>query len=145
MKNKLLSILLLSILCFSLIGCGIKEDSKLNEEEDISMIIKEGTLSRTGATVIITDVSGKDNVYGQEYRIDKKENGKWKELDVIVEGDYGWNLIGYSVGEDNKLELEQNWEWLYGSLEDGEYRIVKSTSEPSEETKYYFSAEFTIK
>lgn len=89
MKNKLLSILLLSILCFSLIGCGINTDSKLNEEEDISMIIKEGTLSRTGATVIITDVSGKDNVYGQEYRIDKKENGKWKELDVIVKGDYG--------------------------------------------------------
>jgi len=116
----------------------------INSNEDITMSIKDGTLTNEGATIIITDLTGKDNVYGEEYRIDKNENEIWKELDVVVEGNYGWNLIGYSVGEDNKLELEVNWKWLYGTLEEGEYRIVKSTSEMGSLVNNYFSVEFEI-
>jgi len=110
--------------------------------ENIKMEIKEGTLTNKGATIIITDTSGKENVYGEEYKLEKKENEIWKELEVIVEGNYAWNLIGYSVGEDNKLELEINWEWLYGSLPKGEYRIVKYIQEKNQ--KYYFTVEFKI-
>lgn len=118
----------------------INNDIELNESEDITMTIKDGTLTKSGATIIITDVSGKNNVYGTPYRIDKLENGTWKELDVVVKGNYGWTSIGYYVGEDNKLELDINWEWLYGKLEPGTYRLVKNTAK----NKYYFSVEFTI-
>ena len=108
------------------------------------MKIKKGTLTKTGATIIITDLSGKNNTYGEEYRIDKLENNEWKELPVVVKGNYGWNSIGYHVGKDNKLELEINWEWLYGKLEQGTYRIVKGTSPKYDLKEKYFSVEFTI-
>lgn len=124
--------------------CPIDNVDELAEAEGVSMVIKRGTLTRRGATVVITDVSGKDNIYGEEYRIDKKVDGEWKELDVVVEGNYAWNSIGYSVDEDNTLELKINWEWLYGKLEGGEYRIVKDTSVALENEKHYFSAEFRI-
>lgn len=117
---------------------------KIDDLEGVSMSIKESTLSNTCATIVITDTSNRNNIYGEEYRIDKKENGIWNELDVVVEGNYAWNAIGYSVNKDNKLELDINWEWLYGKLKPGEYRIVKSTSYAGEGTKHYITAEFSI-
>lgn len=123
--------------------CTIDNIDELNEAENVSIIIKDGTLTKTSATIIITDLSGKNNVYGTAFRIERKENGEWKELETIIKN-YGWNLIGYSVDENNKLELEQNWEWLYGKLERGEYRLVKDTSIPLEKENHYFSVKFKI-
>ena len=107
------------------------------------MSIKDGTLTKTGATVVITDISSRNNIYGEPYRIDKFVDGEWKTLDTIID-DYAWISIGYTVGEDNKLELDINWEWLYGELELGKYRIVKDTSESGEGTTHYITAEFVI-
>ena len=117
---------------------------KIDDLDGVSMSIKDGTLTNVGATVVITDTSNRENIYGDEYRIDKKEDGKWEMLPIIFEGNYAWNDIGYSAGEDNKLELDINWEWLYGKLESGEYRIVKDTSEAGEGTTHYITAEFVI-
>jgi len=124
--------------------CPIDNIDEINDAENVTMVIKDGTLSSTGATVIITDLSGKDNVYGNAYRIDKKVNGEWTKLKPIIDSN-AWNSIGYSVGKNNRLELEQNWELLYGKLNIGKYRIVKSTSIPLEKENHYFSAEFEIK
>ena len=118
--------------------CPIDNINELDEVEGVSMVIKDGTLSRRGATVIITDTSGMNYTYGEEYRIDKYKEGVWKELDVIVEGNYGWNSIGYMVDDNGILELDVKWEWLYGRLEDGYYRIVKSVNDKE------FSIEFRI-
>jgi len=119
--------------------CSIEMD----ENPLISMNIKDGSLTRDGAKLIIKDETNRDNVYGEGYRIDKKENGTWVELKPIIDN-YGFNLIGYRVNENNILELDCNWKWLYGSLSDGEYRIVKSTSESGEVKQHYFSVSFII-
>ena len=55
----------------------------------------------------------------------------------FIDNDF-WNLVGYSVDENNKLELEHNWEWLYGELENGEYKLVKEVNNK------YFWVEFKI-
>ena len=119
--------------------CNIKVD----DLEDVNMMIKDGTLTRKGATIIITDKSNRENVYGDSYRIDRLENGVWVELKTIIEN-YAWNSIGYSVDKNNELEMKINWEWLYGSLEDGKYRLVKDTSYAGEGTKHYITVEFNI-
>lgn len=124
--------------------CPIDNPDELNEIKGVSMYIKEGTLTNTGATIIIKDMTSKNNIYGDEYRIDKLVDDTWQELDVVVKGNYGWNSIGYHVNENNILELEINWEWLYGKLNKGTYRIVKSTSALREIKHYYFSVQFTI-
>lgn len=116
---------------------------KINDLDGVSMIIKDNTLTRKGATVIITDTSDRENIYGESYRIDKKDNGKWIELEPIIEN-HAFTSIGYSVDENNKLELDIDWEWLYGELKNGEYRIVKDTSEAGEGTSHYITVEFVI-
>ena len=122
----------------------IMSDAELNEIEGVVMTIKEGTLTPTGTTVVITDYSGKSHIYGEEYRIDKLEDGTWKPVDVVLEGNYGWNSIGYKVDRNKKLVLEIDWKWLYKSLSNGTYRIVKYALEDSSLEKKYFSVEFEI-
>lgn len=117
---------------------------KINDLDGVSMIIKDGTLTGKGATIIITDTSDRENIYGESYRIDKKENNKWIELKPIIEN-HAFTSIGYLVDKNNKLELDVNWEWLYGELKNGEYRIVKDTSEAGEGTSHHITAEFVIK
>lgn len=117
---------------------------KYDDLEGVSMSIKEGTLTNKGVTVIITDMSNRDNIYGTPYRIDKYEDGEFKKLDTIID-DYAWTMQGFSVDENNTLELKADWEWLYGKLKKGKYRIVKDTSYAGEGTNHYITAEFEIK
>ena len=132
MKKKLLVSLSVSILCLCLAGC----DKRMNQLENISIVIKEDTLTNTSATIIITDLSGNQNTYGEWFRIDKKEYGKWKEVKKI--GEAWFVLIGYMVDENYQLELEQNWKDIYGKLEPGKYRLVKEVNNE------YISVEFKI-
>ena len=63
---------------------------------------------------------------------------------MIIKENYFWNSIGYKIDRNNKLVLEIDWEWLYGSLSNGTYRIVKDAIEDSTLEKKYFSVEFEI-
>ena len=123
---------------------NVKEDAELNEVKGVSMTIKLGTLTKTGATVIITDTNKHKYDYGEEFRIDVKENNSWKELER-ADG-VAFNAIAYLVNENNKLELKQNWDRLYGELSKGEYRLVKNVciSDFCKDKKE-FSVEFIIK
>lgn len=116
---------------------------KYDDIKGVLMSIKEGSLSNKGLTVIITDTSNRNNIYGNPYHLDKKVDGIFRHLDTIIE-DFAWTLEGYSVDKNNTLEFKVNWEDIYGNLESGEYRIVKETSYSGEGTKHYITAEFTI-
>lgn len=94
-------------------------------DENITMKIKEDTLTNKGATLIITDLSGRDITYGKWYRLDKYVDGKWKKLNYIIKGPVAWLTMGYLTNDNNILEMDVNWEHLYGVLETGKYRIVK--------------------
>lgn len=117
--------------------CPIDNVIEMEELDNISMTIKEGTLTKTGATIIITDLNSTTNIYGEFFRIDKKIDGKWQELQPIIDN-YGFNSIGYFVDENNNLELEHNWEWIYGKLETGEYQLIKEVNGK------YFNVKFKI-
>ena len=111
---KKIIIFFLSI--FFLAGCS--------KENNITMKVKEGTLTPVDATIIITDHSGKHNTYGEWFEIERESNGKWKKQKPIMDN-YGFNLIGYEVDENHQLELYHNWQWIYGPLPKGNYRILK--------------------
>ena len=126
MKKRVI-IILSSLVVFVLaITCAIvfipNYAQPIDLAEDITMEIKEGPHTKTGATIVITDLSGKNNTFSKEFRIDQKRGGKWYTLK-----DKSKNEVDVMPGqqENKKLEQELNWEKNYGTLSDGYYRIVK--------------------
>lgn len=126
----------------------IGDEVELNELDHVSMSIKEGTLTKTGATIIIHDLSGHKYVYGSPYIVEKKVNDKWVEVKNICDN-CAFNAMAYGVDQDGILEFNCNWERMYGKLNTGYYRIVKdafikSERPITEEDIKYFSVEFEI-
>ena len=65
-----------------------EKQENMNNIKNVSMEIKEGTLTKTGATVVITDKNETPYSYGEWFRIDEKDGDKWKEVEQITDN-YG--------------------------------------------------------
>lgn len=132
MRKKVWIIVGILIVVIGIIAIGVwqghSNNQKMNQVDGVSIKIKEGTLTNTGATFIITDTTDKNYSYGEPYRIDKKENGKWIEAPKVIE-DAFFNEPAYQPDENNEIVREINWEWIYGKLKPGTYRFVTDASD----------------
>ncbi len=120
------------LIALSIIVLVTRLDSKLkevnvyatSEVENVSATISD--ISLTGATITIKDRNSTKYTYGEWYVIQKEENGKWYNISTKVK-EYGFNSIGYEVDENNEVKFVIDWEWLYGKLPQGSYRIIKES------------------
>lgn len=114
-----------------------KKVSKYNvvNIENVSIIIENVT--PISANIVIKDTNSEPYVYGQWYAIEKQIDGKWYELTKLT-NDFGFNEMGYKPNEKNEVYFETKWDWLYGKLNKGNYRIIKQANEK------YISIEFNI-
>lgn len=107
----------------------VKETSYTPTEiENVSVSISD--ISLTGATIVIKDTNKKQNTYTDWYVIEKEANGKWYQLET-KEKDYGFNDMAYLPNENNEVKFVIDWEWLYGELSQGSYRILKKVNDGS--------------
>lgn len=116
-----------------------EEQVKRRTIDKVSMTIKEGTLTKKGATLIIIDNNDIPYEYGKSFIINVKENEEWKILEQ--ENDAIFTLEGY-YARDGKLQMQTDWSEIYGELKKGEYRIGKELYIDGEYK--YIWAEFTI-
>ena len=119
----------------------------VNDLQGVTMTIKEGTVSPNGLVLIFENDSDKNCLYGQFFLLEKKLDGKWYEVPVTIEGDYGFEDIGYELAPGDKQEWETDWQWLYGKLNKGEYRIIKDILDfrgTGDFDTHYLAAEFTV-
>lgn len=93
-----------------------------NEETPVTMSIKENTLTNTGVTLFLTNLTNLEYTYGESYYIEYMENGNWLKVKPILKN-YGFIAIGYTLRATQKVEIKRDWEWLYGKLPVGLYRI----------------------
>jgi hypothetical protein len=119
----------------------------VNNYDNITVTIKKGTLSPTGLTLVFENDSNKDCLYGEMFELEKKINGGWHQVPVVMDDNYGFDAIGYSLASGEDSEWAVDWNWLYGSLDAGEYRIVKTIlvfRGTGNYDEYPFAAEFVI-
>jgi len=119
----------------------------VNGFSGVTMTVKEGSVDSGGLTVMLENKSGSRGSYGQYFCLEKKIDGTWYQLPVTIEGEYGFDDIGYRLLPGEAKELPVNWEWLHGTLEPGDYRIVKDILDfrgTGDFDEYYLAAEFTI-
>ncbi len=119
----------------------------VNNLDGVTMNVKEGTVSSTGLTVIFENNSDKQCIYSEYFFLEKKIEGRWYQVPVTLDDNYGFNDIGYDLDSSDVREWTVDWDWLYGSLDNGEYRIVKDILDfrkAGDYDKYDLTAEFTV-
>jgi hypothetical protein len=75
-----------------------------------------------------------------------QQNG-WKEIPYVVEGDVAWTEEAWMISKDDTHEWEIKWEYLYGTLPRGKYRIGKEIMDfraAGDYDKVVYYAEFEI-
>lgn len=151
MKKTILTILVCGFMMLGLIGCGTNKNEfdvgkKSNieiVEKGVSLSIKENTLTKTGATLILKNDSDVDVQYGNPYEMEIKKDGEWHKINVEL----NFTLPAFSLKSKETKEIELNWKNGYGELASGDYRIIKSIDIEKEDgtfETFYISAEFTI-
>ena len=93
-------------------------------DRPIHMYLKEGTLSPTGATFVLNNLTNNEYTFGDPYTLQRKTNGGWEDIEIIIEN-YGFDSIGHMLPAKENKEVFVDWEWLYGELSPGDYRIYK--------------------
>lgn len=116
--------------------------------KDVTLTVKENTVTSKGATFILKNNSDKEYWYGPQYTIERKENDKW--IEIMLDEPLSWNAIDYKLKANEETILNIDWFHNYGELEKGEYRLIKTTfreddTEPTAPTKMYLYATFIIK
>ena len=110
-----------------LTGCGGEpaqhtQTQQQTQVENVTFQIS--AISPTGATLIITDTNPEPYLYGEWYKIQRLTDGQWQDLPHIIDN-AGFTAIGYLPNDMDEVRFEINWEWLYGKLPSGEYRLWK--------------------
>ena len=115
----------------------VDKGSKFLPTEIENVSIRISDVSESGATVTIKDTNKEPFLYGEWYSVEKYDGGQWTEIEPIIEN-YAFTMIGYIPDENDEVKFEINWEWFYGKLPAGSYRLIKSVDNK------YMSVSFDI-
>ncbi len=150
MKKTMLAILLCGVMLLGVTGCGTTNEFdignvsnlEINNNNNVTLSVKDGTLENTSATLILENNTDKLLRYDEYYKMEIKKDNEWHTINVELY----FNDPLWGVNQNSKEEIELNWEHGYGKLAPGEYRIIKEVYfENEEEQEFNISAEFTIK
>jgi len=128
---------------------------KLNyyvNEEDNPIRMEIINVNNTGLSLIIINNTNERFLYGEPFSIERKENDRWFSLEYANE--CAFTMIGYTLKANERIERNYSWDYCYGKLPTGEYRIIKNFSHIRSNTEnwddsdlgknYIISAEFSI-
>lgn len=147
--KRWLTLTLAGLLALSLAGCGgtdgagssapqkinssSSESSSVQTAEDpwgLSLSVKDVT--PTGLTLVITQEGGSPTgelQYGSDYTLEVEQDGTWQNVPDIVDGNFAWDGMAYLVTMDGETEQAVDWDWLFGPLSPGHYRLSKDFSD----------------
>lgn len=148
MKKIILALLISLTSIFLLTGCTneidklitVESDIKI-EDSDVTLKVKEDTLTKTGATFILENNKNNAINYTIAYEIEAKRDNKWYKLGIII--DFIEEI--YEVDAKSTDQIIIDWKNSYLKLPKGEYRVIKEITVPATYELFYIAAEFTIK
>ena len=116
---------------------------------DWGLTLSVKDVTESGLTLVCTQSGGEltgELQTGSDYKL-KVLKEAWEDVPPIIE-DYGWTTEAYMVTKNDVTEFEIKWEWLYGKLPAGTYRLVKGFTgfrESGDYGNFAYWIEFKIK
>ena len=100
------------------------KESSVWKPEKVKITIKEDSITKTSANIIIEDKNESPVSWGMNFAIQKAgDNDKW--VDMITKESITWIEIVMQPNENGITEMQLDWSKIYGELNTGKYRIVK--------------------
>ena len=90
--------------------------------------LRADDVTSTGLSLKIEQFGGNPSgelQIGEWFDIEKTVNDQWQEVSTNPLIDYAWHTIAYGICDNDITELTVDWEWLYGKLSPGFYRLSK--------------------
>ena len=94
----------------------------VNTLKDVSMLVREGTVSPVGLTIVLKNDSNVEYTYGRAYSIEKNIEGKWYQVPTIRELEVPADELILLPSDSNEMDI--TWDYYYGKLDDGKYRLI---------------------
>lgn len=118
-------------------------------DEDAPVKMNIVSVSESGIKVEFVNTTEMEGFFGEHFYICFEQDGKWYGLPQTAEN-IAFNDIGYILEPNGKSDIEHGFEWIYGFLPSGRYRIVKDITlyknlNSVEREKYTLAEEFEIK
>lgn len=85
------------------------------------------SVTKTGMTIRFEQFGGNSTgelQTGAWYKLETTVNDEWQDVKANVDNAV-WNSIAYGIKKNDITELEVNWEFLYGEITPGYYRLSK--------------------
>ena len=127
---------------------GIGQFNPESENPNIGVIMTVRHVTSSGLTAHFWQYENKASGeldFGQDFSLEKFEGDTWILVPQIIDN-AGFTMEAYVIPPEGENEIEVNWEWLYGKLEPGTYRISKSIIDHRSDgnTNYTLSTQFFL-
>ena len=125
-------------------GKTIQAESEAGPLPGVTMEITDVT--ETGIAVSLVNHTELNMEFGEEYSLEVWNGTGWEAV-PYEDGQWAFHSIAYSMPENQPVEWKADWEALYGTLEPGQYRLVKPVMDfrgPGDFTEYGLTAEFEL-
>ena len=150
---KKLLVFLLTLVLFFAAGCAKNENIPGGGEEvdEWGIILGAEHVTSTGMTLICTQSGGHytgELQTGSPFSLEQEVNGVWLPMDT-KSGllDWAWTMEAWMIRPNDTTKWEVSWEFLYGELGPGVYRMQKEIMNfrsPGDFTEKNYYAEFAI-
>lgn len=131
--KKLIAFVLMSLLMLSLAGCSPAHDSDQQTGDaapnrwGVTLEIEQVT--GKGLTLVCHHSGGEDVAElntGSYYVIQQLKDDLWVDVEFAPQKyDIAWTMEAWIIPKEDTITWDVDWEWLYGKLPVGEYRIGK--------------------
>lgn len=136
--KKMLGILAAASLLFALMSCAQTDSNPAatgetepmaDENNEWGIVLTAEDVTPFGMTLVGTQSGGDppDDLHtGRAFSLERFKNGEWKPQHTLVVSDSRvWTLEALGVPNEGSARWEVSWEFLYGELPPGTYRIKK--------------------
>jgi hypothetical protein len=125
-----------------------EDSSNAHMLEGVTMEVEESSVSGTGLTIVLTNNTDNEITYGSDFKLETMAEETWTDCEFIIENG-AFTSEGYDIAPGKSDKQEVDWEWLYGTLNKGRYRITKgialsTASDPEGYVGAEITAEFNI-
>ena len=127
---------------------GIGQYIPESENDEIAVNMEALHVIPTGCIIRFRQYDRRDTgelIYGQGFMLEKKDGDSWEAVPMIVD-DAVFTEEGYTIPREDESEIETDWQWLYGVLDPGTYRISKTVIDHRDNgnKEYTLFAQFLI-